>query len=87
MRLSPRADSAVMWTGEEIEQLRTFLMEKWEPIDVHHLSDDDEDRASDRAATRRPRIRMFRRAGRVLKPLICRYFMPETGLERVTLGQ
>ena len=75
-----------MWTGEEIEQLRTLLMEKWDPIDVHYLSDDDEDRASDRAATRRPRIRVFRRAGRVSKLLICRYFMPETGLEPVTFG-
>ena len=79
-------DSAVMCAGEEIEQLRTLLMENCDPIDVHHLSDDDEDRASDRAATRRPRIRVFRRARRVSKPVSCRYFMPETGLEPVTFG-
>jgi hypothetical protein len=35
-----------MWTAEEIEQLRSLLMEEWDPIGVHHFSDDDEDRES-----------------------------------------
>ena len=35
-----------VWTGDEIEQLRTLLMEQWDPIGVHHFSDDDEDRGS-----------------------------------------
>jgi hypothetical protein len=35
-----------MWTEEEMERLRTLLMERWDPIDVHDVSDDDEDRES-----------------------------------------
>jgi hypothetical protein len=33
-----------MWTAAEIERLRSLLMQEWDPIGVHHVSDDDEDR-------------------------------------------
>lgn len=33
-----------MWTADEIEQLRALLMEKWDPIGVHDLADDEIDR-------------------------------------------
>jgi hypothetical protein len=35
-----------MWTAEEIEQLRSLLMEECDPIGVHHFADDDENRES-----------------------------------------
>ena len=35
-----------MWSAEEVEGLRRLLMERWDPIGVHDVSDDDEDRES-----------------------------------------